>query len=911
MRTDRFLFWLKATVKFPKNKERFVPLEKWKEDALQFVAQSRGSKGNTPIGDAEIDNKDKAEIDATPSSDRVNIAQATPDAPQPTEVVKIEVITAEVVNPMALPEDASSSNKRPESDANPIETTVDELNSNVPSEIVNTSAETAKVEDSEKSAEPTPHESKDSKNGTINDSNKFTPENPQDTNFNVTDSSESTEKSNSVPSSKELASAPSNASHPSTTDEKVNNSNTQANIISNTPSPSSQPNPPAPATAPTLPAPAIKDHSKNASNASATSTNQNHSATQVASTEPAPVVTTAPSAPSNPPQPSTKPSKSRRLRKNRINYASHDCGAKVLASNLEAVDPSAVLVGSKDRYMLNPCSAPRQFIVVELCEAVGVDHIQIGNFEFFSSMIKDVQVLASNRYPTTSWAVLGNFTIANERELQSLDFGEESELFPEWFKYLQIRILSHYGNEYYCPITEIQVHGLPYVEKLQRELQQNAREATVAAEYRSADRENASAPGVFDLDGPTIDSVVPMDEYLAAHALEAIEHFNSIYNTEIPLSQSLPASTSVIMPAPTTPRAPTSVERGSEQDRSYDVVHQPVASPPAKVGGDDEMDEIEDENSGEGSERPSEGSEKAKPNLGASAIPTMNLIQMIVQRVKKIEIDQSLLSGYLSSVSSLHQGEINEIGEALNELNQNFRFISGLLANRSRTQELLEAKVSALTENLHPLQEQVDTIPRAFRIYLAISALVALAICITCLFTVVIIFRCLPTAGNSSGGLDVLGRSSSSGSVHGLFRSNSDIRLDILRRSGSLGALKTEDSFSLISPPAPSTTPTLPQSDHVMTMSTPPPSHHSLANDAMSLTSDNSSVSSDRSLVDAKPTLMNPQAHKPYNQLKMEHQAELESSSSDTRSASSIAVRDVLSSHIRRHSDPNSIRMND
>lgn len=174
-----------------------------------------------------------------------------------------------------------------------------------------------------------------------------------------------------------------------------------------------------------------------------------------------------------------KPSRSTpsgKPKKNRINWASADCGAKVLAANEEAMDASSVLTSSKDRYMLNPCSVKRQWIVIELCEEVGIDYIQIANFEFFSSTIKDIQVLASNQYPTKSWALLGNFTLSNERELQSLFFGSESQIYPEWFKYIKLRILSHWGNEFYCPITEIQVLGRPYVDKLQQELDQNAKD---------------------------------------------------------------------------------------------------------------------------------------------------------------------------------------------------------------------------------------------------------------------------------------------------------------------------------------------------------------------------------------------------------------------------------------------------
>ncbi len=43
--------------------------------------------------------------------------------------------------------------------------------------------------------------------------------------------------------------------------------------------------------------------------------------------------------------------------KTKNNYASVDCGAKVIATNPEAQNPTAVLQENKDIYMLNPCSA--------------------------------------------------------------------------------------------------------------------------------------------------------------------------------------------------------------------------------------------------------------------------------------------------------------------------------------------------------------------------------------------------------------------------------------------------------------------------------------------------------------------------------------------------------------------------
>lgn len=56
------------------------------------------------------------------------------------------------------------------------------------------------------------------------------------------------------------------------------------------------------------------------------------------------------------------------------NYASPDCGAKILAANAEAEHTSAVLDPARDEYFLSICSAKIWF-VVELCEAIQAQRV--------------------------------------------------------------------------------------------------------------------------------------------------------------------------------------------------------------------------------------------------------------------------------------------------------------------------------------------------------------------------------------------------------------------------------------------------------------------------------------------------------------------------------------------------------
>jgi hypothetical protein len=57
------------------------------------------------------------------------------------------------------------------------------------------------------------------------------------------------------------------------------------------------------------------------------------------------------------------------------NYASPDCGAKILAANSEAEHTSAILDPSRDEYFLSICSAKIWF-VIELCEAIQAQRVR-------------------------------------------------------------------------------------------------------------------------------------------------------------------------------------------------------------------------------------------------------------------------------------------------------------------------------------------------------------------------------------------------------------------------------------------------------------------------------------------------------------------------------------------------------
>lgn len=104
----------------------------------------------------------------------------------------------------------------------------------------------------------------------------------------------------------------------------------------------------------------------------------------------------------------------------RFNYASLDCSARVHTAHREAKSPSSILSSKKDKYMLSPCNpkheGDKHFVVVELCEDIMIDTVQLANFEFFSGVFKEFTVSVAKTY--TTWTVAGTYKAKNIRGVQ-------------------------------------------------------------------------------------------------------------------------------------------------------------------------------------------------------------------------------------------------------------------------------------------------------------------------------------------------------------------------------------------------------------------------------------------------------------------------------------------------------------
>lgn len=115
----------------------------------------------------------------------------------------------------------------------------------------------------------------------------------------------------------------------------------------------------------------------------------------------------------------------------RFNYASNECNARIQAVDKSGKSAVSILTRTKDKYMLSPCQTSEQkFVVVELCEDIRIDTVQLANFEFFSGVFKDIRMRVANAYTDDGqgWDLLGEYRAKNIRGVQVGRFDASTEL---------------------------------------------------------------------------------------------------------------------------------------------------------------------------------------------------------------------------------------------------------------------------------------------------------------------------------------------------------------------------------------------------------------------------------------------------------------------------------------------------
>lgn len=140
-----------------------------------------------------------------------------------------------------------------------------------------------------------------------------------------------------------------------------------------------------------------------------------------------------------------------------VNYAHKSAGAIVLEKSSNFKGTSNLLTSDNDRYAITPCDEKNKSVVIGLSEDILVKQVVLANYERYSSHIKDFQLEGSTAYPIPKdghWNDLGHYRATYGNGQQNFDLME-----PSWARYIKINFKTHYGDEHYCTVSQVKVHG--------------------------------------------------------------------------------------------------------------------------------------------------------------------------------------------------------------------------------------------------------------------------------------------------------------------------------------------------------------------------------------------------------------------------------------------------------------------
>ena len=360
--------------------------------------------------------------------------------------------------------------------------------------------------------------------------------------------------------------------------------------------------------------------------------------------------------------------------KERFNYASFDCAAAVLKANPEAKGSSSILDENQDRYMLNKCSASNKFVIVEMCEDILVDTVVLANLEFFSSTFKDFRISVSDRYPIQEkeWKTLGTFLANNTRTLQV--FAIKNPLI--WARYLRIDFLTHFGNEFYCPLTLLRVHGTTMMEeyKNQENINQEKPHQTLAGAQPTKSKTVAAS---------SIPSETQSETSLQLPKGSDIPIGNATASTSRTISQSVlgltdanPSSAATLVPLESftsspnvdaeeqySPEASTIVGYGQKKDSSISSSALEAVSPSRETTSSEEQNLPSTSSDSEAPFATSLFPEKETAAIASSAFPATqeSVYKTITKRLSLLEANATLSLQYIEEQSQLLRDVFNKM----------------------------------------------------------------------------------------------------------------------------------------------------------------------------------------------------------------------------------------------------------
>jgi len=157
-----------------------------------------------------------------------------------------------------------------------------------------------------------------------------------------------------------------------------------------------------------------------------------------------------------------------KMMKTRFNFASMHGGAKILGTNAGCISAKALLDENKDTYMINECDMEEKWAIISLSEDILVDMVILVNLEYYSSNLKEFEILTTTHYPSEEWLSLGKFVAKDSHSWQAF------KVKPTWARYIKLNLLTHYSGDLYCTLSQVRVFGTTMLEGFRQDFESAA-----------------------------------------------------------------------------------------------------------------------------------------------------------------------------------------------------------------------------------------------------------------------------------------------------------------------------------------------------------------------------------------------------------------------------------------------------
>ena len=360
------------------------------------------------------------------------------------------------------------------------------------------------------------------------------------------------------------------------------------------------------------------------------------------------------------------------------NYAASFNGAKVVASDKDSKHASAALKEDKDVYYISPC-ASEKFLTVELSEEVTVTSLVLGNFEFHSSRVKDFEVWGTDGHHAIEegWKRLMTGRADNTQNYQK--FAVPS---PAWVRYVQIRMTGHHDQQHFCTLSLLRIHGKDAKETLKEEMERlqaevQEVESLLSDEDEDEDedkdvdvREESSAEVVLDVEEQSREdtnaSAVVSEENAPGERASTGDDGDVSTSRETDHSANVNASLAEGAPSETTSNSDEDDNAAQERATKIDASTE-TSRPNATAAGVAAVNATNVNATGVATAKPrfaTSTNELAKGGGDA------NVFRLLAQKIKDLELNQSLLSRYVESLNVRYGETLEDFGKEIDEIEE-------------------------------------------------------------------------------------------------------------------------------------------------------------------------------------------------------------------------------------------------